>query len=190
MDWTWKDFSRLPVDDQCAWGSWMAPLMACITATDGPILEIGAGDWSTPFLHHYCACVNRELVTVEADKEWAKRYNNLSARFHWIDTGPYLDVVKKLVQERKWSVALVDGSPSETRVHQCLLLKDRTEFLVVHDYSGKECIETFTPEVWNCWNAAAVAPRPRYSPSSLILGHNQIPWFPGIRLGAQHEGPA
>ena len=180
-------WSQLPLSDQTSWGSWMAPLLACITATEGPILEIGAGDWSTPFLHHIAITAGRPVHTVEADQKWMQRYRQLEMEnrhtLQHAREGYELAchmAAAAATLHGLWGVVLVDGSPSETRAAQCLILRKHATYLVVHDFSGKECIEAFTDEVLHRWPFIGVAPRPRYSPSSLILGWQPIPAFPGV----------
>ena len=181
IDWPWKDSIRIPVDIDSCHGSWKAPLMACASAADGPILEIGAGDWSTPFLHHYCACSGRKLVTFEDDHHWAGRFGKLQQSGHQLWEGEYQRLIQELAVKTKWAVVLVDGSPGHVRWKHALALRGFATFLVVHDYSGQDCIDTFTPELLSQWPHRAEAPRPRYSPSSLVLGQQEIPKFEGMK---------
>lgn len=107
------------------WGTHLPPLMACVLATDGPVLELGCGIWSTPVLSAYCKATGREFVSMEARPEWAEA---VSQRFGvevvgW-DTGNLL---------RAWSVVLVDHDPSDTRVDVAVGLRDLVEFVVLHD---------------------------------------------------------
>jgi hypothetical protein len=37
------------------WGSHLPSLAACLASSRGPVIELGVGHFSTPFLHAYCA---------------------------------------------------------------------------------------------------------------------------------------
>jgi hypothetical protein len=39
------------VDESVAVGSHLIPLVSCLACTKGSILEVGVGNWSTPFLN-------------------------------------------------------------------------------------------------------------------------------------------
>ena len=38
-----------------------------------PILEMGCGDGSTPYLQEYCKNHNKQLISYDYDKEWAAK---------------------------------------------------------------------------------------------------------------------
>jgi len=54
------------------YGTHLAPLIKAVSKTDGDILELGMGVFSTPFLHYTAILSNRKLVSIENDKSWAK----------------------------------------------------------------------------------------------------------------------
>ena len=58
-------------------GSHLPILLRAMKATTGPVLELGAGIYSTPILHALCQIEGRKLVTYESDPEffeWAAHY--------------------------------------------------------------------------------------------------------------------
>lgn len=92
--------------------------------TTGPILEVGAGLFSTPVLHGFCKRNKRLLYTVERDPEWLAKFEEYKSDFHVISPEePPLD----------WfSLALIDG-PEDQRVWWIDQWGWRIEYLILHD---------------------------------------------------------
>jgi hypothetical protein len=107
-----------------AYGSHMPALRWAVERTEGPIFEMGAGLFSTPYL----VSTGRELVTYELDPKWKERIKVLvgeSPTHTWTDKAPY----------RHFPVAFLDGGTDES------WLKDRrdmfniikADIILVHD---------------------------------------------------------
>ena len=107
--------------------SHMAVLAKYVLATDGTVLELGSGFFSTPLLHWLCVDMNRSLITYESNEEWfnqAKRFQN---RLHIIRLTDWnLDI------KGHYSVAFIDQS-TRNRVPTALYLKDKVDYVIIHD---------------------------------------------------------
>ena len=113
-------------------------LMRALALTDGPVLELGMGLGSTPYLHYACALAGRWLVSYENDAGWAEKFKPYQSDRHsirvvdnWNAAGIEKDWGKP------WSVALVDHSPSERRVTEICRLRDCVQYIVAHDSNGR-----------------------------------------------------
>lgn len=155
-----------------SWGSHLVPLMACVCATRGPVLEVGVGNWSTPVLHAYCNAAGRRLVSVDEDKLWIQQYLPMRVCQHSVASVRYDDYLHRASGE-EWSVVFLDHSPGERRAADALLFRDTAEYILVHDYSGAEIAAAFAP-ILEMWPYRAVA---KFSPSTLVLGRRAIPAF-------------
>lgn len=119
-----------------AWSSHLPALLAAIAASEGPVLELGVGHFSTPELHAVCGALNRELWSVENHKEWhdefAKKYKVTGA--HFFECMNYPEALKRF-RTRDWGVAFIDHSPGgANRAEAFLAFRDISQFVVVHDY--------------------------------------------------------
>lgn len=165
-----------------SYASYMSPLVACLAASDGPVLELGMGHWSSPFLHRYCLAAGRYLRSVDEDPAWIepfKQYNLVS--YHEVGFGIY-DFVFEFYARQQWGVVFMDHSPGERRPADAVMFKSTAKFIIVHDYSGtdgdKPSMAALFEPVRKQWKNAVVA---EYSPSTLILSNSEIPWFPKAR---------
>lgn len=124
-----------PIDVCIKWGSHLAPLMACLACTDGDVLELGVGHFSTPVLSAYCRAARRKLVSVEDDHGWlAKFKDRYECSGHRFLTGDYGKLVPELAKEQ-WGVTLIDNSPGgKRRAEDFKSLISSSKFVVVHDY--------------------------------------------------------
>ncbi|MFH1184717.1 MAG: hypothetical protein V1755_06715 [Chloroflexota bacterium] len=109
-------------------------LLACLRATDGPILELGAGLFSTPLIHAFSR-KNRYARTNEQNKEWAERLSALyrgtaDDHDHEIIWTP--DYAAADITDKPWSVALVDHA-THSRAPDLARLKGHAELIVFHD---------------------------------------------------------
>lgn len=110
--------------------SHLPALLAAVAASEGPVLELGVGYFSTPQLHALCGTMYRRLVSFESDKEWLAEFSNrLSNHLH--------DFVMEcpLGMGEQWGVVFVDHSPGgQNRADAFLKAGSESQFVVVHDY--------------------------------------------------------
>jgi len=94
--------------------------------TNGPILELGAGFYSTPFLHRLSEA-GRMVVSYEYDPEW---FQQIWSRFE----GPHHHVIHDFadVPPGSWSVVLVDCE-GWSRHPFFNALRDHADIFVIHD---------------------------------------------------------
>lgn len=161
----------LATEDTC-WGSHLVPLFACITATRGPVLELGIGHWSTPLLHAYICSGGRQLVSIEDSQTWVDRFADLNCAGHRVLCNTYDRAIVEALNA-KWSVVFLDQSPGWRRAADALALREVSDYIVVHDYSGAEVSDPFQP-ILALWPYRAVA---GFSPTTLVLGMKPIPDF-------------
>jgi len=107
-------------------------LIKAVQLTNGPVLELGAGIYSTPLLHWLLAEARRPLVTLERDPEYynfAKKFLSRTHKVALIDDWSAIDT------ETRWSVVLIDQDIDRGKT--AVRLKDSADFIILHD-SEKE----------------------------------------------------
>ena len=110
-------------------GSHLPVLMQAVRQTDGPILELGSGIYSTVYLHWACYHSKRFLRTLESKRGYYRAVRNLRCDWHDIDWVRDWD---KADLSGDWSVVLVDESPGWQRPLDVKRLVD-AEYIVIHD---------------------------------------------------------
>ena len=124
------------------------PLALAVSITDGPVLELGMGVFSTPILHEICG--NRLLVSVDTSPDWIVKFARFQKDNHHIR---HVRDFKKLYDSigLEWAVAFVDFDPLENRVSEIRRLADTAGIIVVHDTEWEvladEC-ERFSSQLW------------------------------------------
>lgn len=88
-----------------------------------PVIELGCGHGSTPFLRQYCKDNNIKLYSYDFSKEWADKFNAIHVT----------DWSKAEIWDKRYSVALVDESPGEHRKESLKLLRGNALVIVAHD---------------------------------------------------------
>lgn len=111
-------------------------LMEVFRRTSGPVLELGCGHFSTTLLHQLCEPSRRPLMTVESDASWLQPFHKKYHRdwhtfVHAVDWEAALN--HPMILDTPWSVVFVDQNPIEARAMSVNLLKNKAEFLVLHD---------------------------------------------------------
>lgn len=116
-------------------GSHLPALAWAVANTQGPILELGGGRFSTPYL----VDTGRPLTTVETDPWWR---NELLQEF------PDLDV-REDIPEGPWGLVFVDNEPESDRRDVLDSLEGRYSVAVVHDVWPARDPKQRYPDVWN-----------------------------------------
>jgi hypothetical protein len=156
------------------WGSHLPALLGCVAATCGPVLEIGAGHYSTPTLHALCVVLGRELITVENNPEWLGQFARYRSMSHRVIE--QTDEVLLELAQRHWSVVFVDDQGGETRVNRLAMFFEHADYLLFHDYQFPS-IKADLDE-WLRWKEHQSFVYDEYLPSTLIVSKNlEIPVF-------------
>jgi hypothetical protein len=112
------------------WNNHRPLLRMALDATSGSILELGMGDGSTPFLHDYAEQYKRKLISYDHNDKYTLRYIHLESVHHTILVA---DWEKTQIEEKQWSVVLIDQWPAERRHIDAINLKDKAELVIIHD---------------------------------------------------------
>lgn len=124
-------------------GTHIAPLMTAVVYTQGPILEMGAGDFSTPLLHAICSATKRLLFTLDTDRKRLELFHDLATPWHQLQYVPvYEDDWQlnpkpskwdEIGEKEHWAVVFVDHRPGERRIVDIQRLRSHTDVFVIHD---------------------------------------------------------
>lgn len=117
-------------------------LLEFVQATTGPILEVGSGLYSTPFLHWLCIKEKRQLTTVEAYPHYLEFAKKFETEWHKVICEKELENIKGT-----FSVVFIDHTPKRprTRGSDALLFADRADYVVLHD-AGPESLSKYEYE--------------------------------------------
>ena len=138
-------------------------LFEAIRSTTGNILELGAGYSSTEQIHKMAG--DRLIVTVDDHMEWLDNFKHLETdkhRFVLLSD----DLFKRIGYQ--WSVVLVDLFTWEQRMWAIDKIKDKADYVVIHDAEGKNLGRFFKYS-----REYALAAYPQYP--CVLLGSNKYP---------------
>ena len=119
------------------YGSHQVNLLAAAYVTDGPMLEMGSGNFSTPMLHNISQDRERLLYTAETNYKWIHALKHYQSQFHFfrrVRPNPIWndwDVVGDA--QRRWGLVFIDHQPVNRRSVDLHRLRSRTDLFVVHD---------------------------------------------------------
>lgn len=116
-------------------GSHLPVLAHLLAITTGPVLELGCGMYSTPFLHWLCHPRRRRLVTVESAPDYYAYARRFETAHHEVWCVTDWDTVDL---SGPWSVAFVDHSPSEKRWQSVLRLASVSDYVAAHDAENSQ----------------------------------------------------
>jgi len=111
----------------------MAALITAVVNTNGPVLELGCGDFSTPLLHAICGVSGRYLLSAESNLQWMSLFCDLVTEKHDFLLVKDVDDWNNIGQDRHWSVVFVDHAPGKRRVVDIRRLRNNAEIFVIHD---------------------------------------------------------
>lgn len=106
-------------------------LVKYMLKTEGPVIELGSGNYSTPLLHELAVSQGRHLTTVDTDPEWLNRFKIFEGDGHvlellqsWDDFHP-----------ESYGLAFVDHAdpPGHPRWLQVQKLLPVADVIVIHD---------------------------------------------------------
>ena len=127
-------------------GSHLPLLSKVMNNTSGPVLELGTGMFSTPFLHWLCFDRRRFLVSYENDREFWGKYRLFQNTRHRIRFVEKWEDAK--IENINWSVVLVDQHPARSRKEMIKRLVNIADFIVIHDTEPENNRVYHYEEIW------------------------------------------
>lgn len=112
------------------WASHLPVLIKTLERTTGPVLELGGGLFSTPYLHWMCHVQNRRLITYDHVERYYEFEKQLANEMHDVI---FVEDWDKVEFNDYYGVVFADHAPAERRVVEIERLKDKADFIVVHD---------------------------------------------------------
>jgi len=136
-----SQYTTLKAHMHAGGGSHLPILIKVLGLTDGPVLELGTGLFSTPFLHWACY-PNRKLVSYENKKEFFNTWNYDDKReagnnYDSYHTRILVEDWDKIDISEHWGVVFVDHNPGPRRREEMKRVANNADYVVVHDTDEK-----------------------------------------------------
>jgi hypothetical protein len=136
-----SDLKKIHAHMHIGGGSHLPILMKIMSMTDGPVLELGMGLFSTPFLHWACYDAKRKLTSYENKQHFYELFDFYDRRedvndysYHEINLVENWDDV---VFSGQYSIALIDHNPGPRRKDEIRRLANSVDYMIVHDANGR-----------------------------------------------------
>ena len=137
----------------------MPVLINLVNRTEGDILELGSGIFSTPYLHWACYANKRKLVSYDNSPEFINLMQQYANDYHEVvSVTDYADA--KI--EKFWSIAFVDHDPAFRRGIDAGRLANYAQFVVLHDSDPRNDNDYHYPDIYPLykyrWDFTEVVP--------------------------------
>lgn len=124
------------MDVSAYYGTHLSALIRAMARTTGPVLEMGIGLFSTPYLHYACQLDGRHLTSYENNESYLKFFRRYGYPCATHDLRYVSDWCQAEI-ERPWDVALIDHSPDNRRIVDIERLANHARYIVIHDSEPK-----------------------------------------------------
>lgn len=114
-----------------AGGSHIPILTKALSLSDGPVLEMGMGPFSSPILHWLCLDEERELFSYENNPNWFKKNKVFETGLHKITFVEDWDDID--IESSHWGVAFIDHAPNNRRIIDIRKLVNKANLIIMHD---------------------------------------------------------
>ena len=112
------------------WCTHIPVLVKILEMSEGPVLELGIGVFSTPLLHQLCYNQRRLLVSYESDKNYFDMHGNFVSPLHTIGFVENWDDIR--IEETPWGMVFVDHIEERRKV-EAARVANIARFVVIHD---------------------------------------------------------
>lgn len=110
-------------------------LLAALANTTGPVLELGAGWYSTPVLHEVCKMQGRMLYTFDNNIEWIQPFLQMESPLHKIFHVEWWGDLP--LPESRYGLVFVDHAPACRREDEIRRVHPIADVIVAHDWEEK-----------------------------------------------------
>lgn len=110
------------------------PILAKVMdISTGPVLEMGMGYYSTPFLYWKCKEQGRKLLSLEGDLIWMKKLEMPDFEGEGFNAVHVKDWDEADIDNTHWGVVLIDHRPAVRRRVDAKRLANNADFVLMHD---------------------------------------------------------
>lgn len=113
----------------------MGVLLKVLQMSQGDVVELGTGLFSTPLLHWVCKDMNRLLISYENNSDYYSIARQYQSRLHRIR---FVTNYNEVDTKTHRGLVFIDHQPDETRGDITLLFKDSADYIVLHDTEDPE----------------------------------------------------
>jgi len=106
-------------------------LVRVFDKSEGDVLEIGTGYFSTLLLKWLCSMTGRTLYSYESKEGWYKRASSKADDSHKVIFTPDFD--KADFDQRHWGMVFIDHGPNTRRIVEIKRLANKCDYMVIHD---------------------------------------------------------
>ena len=113
-------------------------LVRMFDKSEGDVLEIGTGWFSTITLDWLANLYKRHVYSYESSNHWYKRAKRYESKFHHIIK---IESWDDLPADKHWGLVFIDHSPEERRHVEIERFKDLADYIVVHDTQPEDDVK-------------------------------------------------
>ena len=107
-------------------------LIKALRMTNGAVLEMGAGFFSTPVIHWLCVPHRRYVTTLESNTQFLDLAMNFKDTYHRVQSVKDWEAAEI---DGNWGMAFIDHDPAGKRRRDIARLADCAGLIVLHDTS-------------------------------------------------------
>ena len=138
VDLCFSNFTNLMQKEGSEWGTHQMVLLEILKRVNKPVLELGAGGFSTVQIHVALKDRGVKILTVESNKKWLNKYKHLKTDLHALN---YVRDVEKFYADdnEQWGLVFIDNSGSNSkqpwneRKSAILKYSKIADYIVLHD---------------------------------------------------------
>ncbi|KKS97637.1 MAG: hypothetical protein UV74_C0011G0006 [Candidatus Woesebacteria bacterium GW2011_GWB1_43_14] len=120
-------------------------LSRVVDLSQGDILEIGTGYFSTLFLHWMAHIYKRNVFSYENDPKWYAKSLKANSKYHKII---FVNNWDELPVDRHWGVVFIDHAPAERRIVEIKKFADKADYIIIHDTEPEHDNDYHFSEIW------------------------------------------
>jgi len=106
-------------------------LVRVFDLSEGDVLEIGTGRYSTPLLDWLALGARRKVYSYESKGFWYNKTKHMNSAYHHIVFTPSWDAAD--FDQRRWGMVFIDHSPDGRRPTEVARLANLADYIVMHD---------------------------------------------------------